>query len=117
MVCVLSGLAFGADLALPASLLADVIDDDEDREGRPDGVYFGMWHLLEKLALALAAGIALPLLQWLDYSPGVPAETGSALSVVYALVPCVIKLAAALLLWLAVSDTRRVLSPSKGISN
>jgi Na+/melibiose symporter-like transporter len=107
VVCVLSGLAFGADLALPASLLADVIDSDEDRAARPDGLYFGMWHLLEKLALALAAGITLPLLQWLGYSPGIPTAAGSALSVVYALLPCVIKLLAALLLWITVSDTLR----------
>jgi len=106
-VCVLSGLAFGGDLALPASLLADVIDGDEDRKGRPDGIYFGVWHLLEKLALALAAGIVLPLLQWFGYAPGVPAPAGSALSVVYALLPCAIKVVAALLLWLAVSDPLR----------
>jgi Na+/melibiose symporter-like transporter len=102
-VCVLSGLAFGADLALPASLLADVIDDD-GREGRPDGAYFGLWHLLEKLALALAAGIALPALQWLGYQPGTAAAAGSALSTVYALLPCLIKIAAALLLWRLVQE-------------
>lgn len=103
-VCILSGLAFGADLAIPASLLADVIDGDEGGAGRPDGVYFGMWHLLEKLALALAAGIVLPLLQWLGYVPGVPATAASVLSAVYALLPCAIKLGAALLLRLAVTD-------------
>jgi Na+/melibiose symporter-like transporter len=114
VVCVLSGLAFGADLALPASLLADVVDDDEDRAGRPDGVYFGVWHLLEKLALALAAGVALPLLQWLGYVPGIPVAAGSALSVIYALLPCGVKLAAALLLWLAVSDPLRQRESFKG---
>lgn len=114
-VCVLSGLAFGADLALPASLLADVIDDDEDSDGRPDGAYFGLWHLLEKLALALAAGIALPLLQWLGYVPGTGAPSGSSLSVVYALVPCAIKLAAGSLLWLAVPELRRTRLSSKGV--
>jgi GPH family glycoside/pentoside/hexuronide:cation symporter len=114
-VCVLSGLAFGADLALPASLLADVIDDDEGQDGRPDGAYFGLWHLLEKLALALAAGIALPLLQWLGYVPGTAAASGTALSVVYALVPCAIKLAAALLLWLATPEPRRATLSWKGV--
>ncbi|MBS1217405.1 MAG: hypothetical protein H6R21_538 [Proteobacteria bacterium] len=97
-VCVLSGLAFGADLALPASLLADVIDGDEDRAGRPDGTYFGLWHLLEKLALALAAGAAFPLLESLGYVPGAVADAGSAVAGVYALLPCAIKVAAALLL-------------------
>jgi GPH family glycoside/pentoside/hexuronide:cation symporter len=108
VVCVLSGLAFGADLALPASMLADVIDGDEGCQGRPDGAYFGLWHLLEKLALALAAGLALPLLQALGYVPGVVAAAGSALSWIYALLPCVIKLAAALLLWLSAPESRRV---------
>jgi glycoside/pentoside/hexuronide:cation symporter, GPH family len=115
VVCVLSGLAFGADLALPASLLADVIDDDEGRDGRPDGSYFGLWHLLEKLALALAAGIALPLLQWLDYTPGIAAEQGSPLSWVYALLPCVIKLAAALMLWFSELEPRGAPRAWKGV--
>ena len=106
VVCVLSGFAFGADLALPASMLADLIDDDEDDRGRPDGAYFGLWHLLEKLALALAAGITFPLLQWLDYQPGSATDPGSALSMVYALLPCAIKLSAAALLGLTVTDQR-----------
>lgn len=105
VVCVLSGLAFGADLALPASMLADVIDDDIDLAGRPDGAYFGLWHLLEKLALALAAGIALPLLQWLGYAPGSTTGPVIALSFVYALLPCAIKLLAALCLWLVALES------------
>jgi GPH family glycoside/pentoside/hexuronide:cation symporter len=103
-VCVLSGLAFGADIALPASLLADVIDRDQKTGlGRPDGAYFGLWHLLEKLALALAAGIALPALDQMGYTPGVGDGT-TALATVYALFPCAIKLGAAALLWLAVHE-------------
>ncbi len=107
VVCVMSGLAFGADLALPASMLADVIDDDESQQARPDGAYFGVWHLLEKLALALAAGIALPLLQYLGYVPGITAAPGSALPWVYALLPCMIKLAAVSLLWFAAPEPAR----------
>ncbi len=115
VVCALSGLAFGADLALPASLLADIIDDDENKSGsRPDGAYFGLWHLLEKLALALAAGTALPLLQWLGYQPGGTAGSASALSLVYALLPCVIKFAAVLALWLAGLESGRRQPKLKG---
>lgn len=103
-VCVLSGLAFGADLAIPASLLADAIDRDRDNGiGRPDGAYFGLWHLLEKLALALAAGIALPALDQMGYTPGVGDGT-TALATVYTLFPCAIKLGAAALLWLTVHE-------------
>jgi len=99
VICVMSGLALGADLALPPSLLADVIG----RRGRMEatGSYFGLWTLATKLNLALAAGIALPLLDALGYRPG-GRDTAAlgALAVVYALVPCVLKLgAAAALIW------------------
>jgi glycoside/pentoside/hexuronide:cation symporter, GPH family len=93
VVCVLSGLALGADLALPPSLLADVIG----RDGRmhATGTYFGLWTLATKLNLALAAGIALPLLGYLGYAPGGrdPAAV-HALALVYAAAPCALKLGA-----------------------
>jgi glycoside/pentoside/hexuronide:cation symporter, GPH family len=99
VICVLSGLALGADLALPPSLLADVIG----RRGRMEatGSYFGLWTLATKLNLALAAGIALPLLDALGYRPGGRDATAlGALAIVYALVPCVLKLGAvAALVW------------------
>lgn len=90
-VCLLSGLALGADLALPPALLADVIPPEQRGA---TGSYFGYWSLLAKLSLALAAGLALPLLSLLDYQPG--SNTGlAALSWVYALLPCGLKLLAA----------------------
>lgn len=101
-ICVLSGLGLGADLALPPSLLADVIDGDEARgDGRHEGAYFGLWNLLTKLNLALAAGIALPLLAAWGYRPGAANATSSlaALAGVYALVPCALKAVAAVALW------------------
>jgi len=90
---VLSGLALGADLALPPSLLADVIDRDGRRH--PTGAHFGLWTLATKLNLALAAGVALPFLTLLGYVPGSrepAALTG--LAFVYAAIPCLLKLGA-----------------------
>ncbi len=101
-ICVMSGLALGADLALPPSLLADVIDDDERRgRGRHEGAYFGIWNLITKLNLALAAGVALPLLAASGYrSTTLPAGAALVtLSAVYALLPCGLKAFAALALW------------------
>ena len=95
-ICVLSGVALGADLALPPSLLADVID--RDGRPRPTGAYFGLWTLATKLNLALAAGIALPLLAVLGYTPGASGGGLGALAFVYALVPCALKLGALLAL-------------------
>lgn len=99
VVCVLSGLALGADLALPAALLAGVMADAGDR-GRHEGAYFGWWNLAAKGNLALAAGLALPLLGLLGYTPGSrdPAAL-QALTIAYALLPCLLKALAAGLLW------------------
>jgi GPH family glycoside/pentoside/hexuronide:cation symporter len=100
-ICVLSGLAFGADLALPPALLARVIDTN-GHGGQREGAYFGLWNFVNKLCLALAGGIALPLLATLGYSPGArdPAAL-DALAVTYAAVPCGLKLGAAALLAVA----------------
>jgi Na+/melibiose symporter-like transporter len=59
------------------------------------GAYFGLWTLATKLNLALAAGIALPLLGAFGYSPGTrDAAAIHALALIYAAAPCVLKLGA-----------------------
>ena len=83
VICVLSGIALGADLALPPSLLADVIG----RRGRMEatGSYFGLWTLATKLNLALAAGIALPLYPlWAMLPVDATRRHSTALAIVYA---------------------------------
>jgi Na+/melibiose symporter-like transporter len=104
LVCALSGVALGSDLALPGALLAGVIAQAGDR-GRFEGAYFGWWAFATKLNLALAAGLALPLLAWLGYAPGArDAQALAVLSAAYCLLPCMLKAMAALLLqWLIIS--------------
>jgi Na+/melibiose symporter-like transporter len=98
VVCVLSGAALGTDLALPGALLAGVITAAGHR-GQAEGVYFGWWNCAGKLNLALAAGLALPLLGLAGYMPGSRApDTLQALVLAYCVLPCVLKLAAAALL-------------------
>ena len=98
VVCALSGVALGADLVLPAALLAGVIADARDTSHA--GAYFGWWNVATKLNLALAAGLALPLLGFAGYTPGAR-EAGAlqALTVAYCVLPCVLKAGAALALW------------------
>ena len=99
MVCVLSGVALGADLSLPAALLAGVIQS-AGHSGRAEGAYFGWWNFATKLNLALAAGVALPALQAFGYAPGSQSPQAlGALTVAYCVLPCVLKLAAGALLW------------------
>ncbi|WP_426112045.1 MFS transporter [Massilia sp. PWRC2] len=99
VICALSGLALGADLALPPALLAGVVKQ-AGQSGRGEAAYFGVWNWGVQITLALAAGIALPLLGWCGYVPG---QQGGviALAGAYALLPCVLKCVAAAMLWRA----------------
>ncbi len=99
LVCALSGAALGTDLVLPAALLAGTIADSGDR-GQAEGAYFGWWNFATKLNLALAAGVALPVLGALGYVPGTrDPQALQVLSMAYCLLPCALKLLAALLLY------------------
>jgi Na+/melibiose symporter-like transporter len=92
-ICIASGLALGADLALPAAIAADL----GERQGQA-GACFGVWNFVAKFNLALAAGISLPLLGALGYLPGGSAGL-PALTFAYALLPLAFKALAVALLW------------------
>lgn len=99
VICALSGMALGADLTLPGALLAGVVQR-AGHGAQAEGRYFGWWNFATKLNLALAAGLALPLLQWFGYTPGNRSDTAlQALTWAYCLLPCGLKLMAAALLW------------------
>ena len=87
LVCVVAGLALGADLALPPAMLADAIPT-ENRAST--GVYFGVWALIAKFSLAVAAGLALPALGLLGYQPG-SLGAATSLAMVYAWLPIFFK--------------------------
>lgn len=92
-VCLFSGIAVGTDLTVPSSMVADL---GESRGAA--GTYFGIWNLVAKLNLAVAAGIALPLLSLLGYQPGDQSQR-EVLVAVYVLLPLGIKSLALLLLY------------------
>lgn len=93
----LSGVGFGASLALPASMQADVIDLDEHLYGqRREGIFIGVWSVVKKLSSALGLGLALPLLDMAGYVPGKdqPEQVVLLLRVLYAGIPSLCALAA-----------------------
>ena len=57
---------------------------------------FGIWSFAGKLALALAAALALPLLQMQGFQPGTDnsPQALAALTIAYAILPCILKMAA-----------------------
>ena len=93
LICLLSGLALGADLALPGAMAADI----GERLAQA-GACFGIWNFVAKLNLALAAGLVLPLLGFLGYVPGTDAGL-PALGLAYSALPLAFKALSGALLW------------------
>jgi glycoside/pentoside/hexuronide:cation symporter, GPH family len=93
VICIATGFALGAELVCPPVLLGRLIDEGGHR-GRLESSYFGIWNLMIKLALALAAGLVLPVLTGLDYTPGIRDSNANnlvALQWAYAGIPCALK--------------------------
>jgi len=97
LICVVTGIALGAELTCPSLLIGQLIAA-RGHQGQAEGQYFGYWSLLNKLALAFAAGLSLPLLQAFGYTPGSPSEPPLALQLTYAAIPCGLKLLALMVL-------------------
>ncbi len=96
----ISGIGFGATLAIPSAIQADVIDYDEMITGeRREGLYIGLWSIAKKMAAAFGVGVGLFLLGTSGYTPNMkqPASVVLTLRILYALLPCVCNLVAFLI--------------------
>lgn len=111
-VCLVTGAALGADLALPPAMQADVVDYGALKEGgrQRTGLYFSLWTMATKLSLALSVTLALPLVGMFGFDPAEASHSSGALlavAVIYAGLPTVAKLAAVALVWNHPLDRRR----------
>ena len=91
VICVLSGAALGADLALPPVMMARKL---ELQDGAPYATQaYAILNLIPKVALALGTGCAFLLLDMAEFSPSHANTSGAfwTLAVLYALLPCLIK--------------------------
>jgi len=92
VVCIASGLGLGADLTLLPAIFADRVA----KHSHSASPAFGLWSFVSKLTLAVAAITVLPLLESSGLEPGIPApvEAVGMLTLLYAVVPCILKLIA-----------------------
>ena len=96
LICAASGATLGADLTLLPAIFAQRLA----QTGTPEAAAFGLWSFVSKLSLALAALTILPALQAAGFQTG-GQNTESALrtlTLIYAGLPCVLKVIAIALL-------------------
>jgi Na+/melibiose symporter-like transporter len=99
IICVLSGMALGADLSLPPSILADRVTKQKKESEATQ--YYALISFIPKVAIAIASGISFLVLDHLGFIAGTEnsPKVLQGLITLYALVPCMIKLIAAFSLW------------------
>ncbi len=97
VISIVTGATIGADLTLLPALFARRMAEISPNAGQG----FGLWSLVQKLTLAFAAVLLLPILEAAGFVSGSQDNTETALTTLtylYALVPCVLKLIAIALL-------------------
>ena len=96
LICLASGAALGADMTLLPAIFARRMAVVAPEAGQG----FGLWSFVSKFTLAFAAVTLLPLLDASGFRSGQENTTTAlaTLTVLYALVPCILKLVAIALL-------------------
>lgn len=99
VICILSGIAIGGNLSLPPSILADRITVQQNQVNAAQ--YYAVLSLLPKLAMAISSGIPLIILNDFSFNAGGDnsEQALGMLLLLYTIVPCIVKVAALVLLW------------------
>ncbi len=107
IICCFSGAAVGADLGIPASIQADIIELDAKETGKDRaGLFFAIWSIITKSAIAVSSGLGLVLLSIFNFSENVE-NTSSALlilTLLYCIIPIILKIMSVIIVWSFVSD-------------
>ncbi len=102
LISIATGIALGADLSLPPAIQADVVDNDTATNGEQrTGVFFALWSVATKAALAIAGGTALIILDLSGFETGGANDSTAlfTLAALYALAPAILKLVAVAIMW------------------
>lgn len=93
IITFVSGLSLGADMALPSSMQADVVQKIQSQKNTYAGILFGIWAMLTKFALALAVGVGFLILGAVGFEPEAPTALAlTTLSLLYGGAPVLFKM-------------------------
>ncbi len=103
VVMMLKGSAVGSLVFLPASMAADVVDLDTLRTGEQrTGLYFSLWGMTNKAAVALGVFLATNGAAWFGFDPAADEHSATAklaVALLYSVIPALVACIALPLLW------------------
>ncbi len=92
IICILTGMCLGADMALPSSIQSDVAQMSEKQGNDISGILFGFWAMITKFSLALAVAISFITLEFTFFdSSAVNENSLIAIIIMYSILPIIFK--------------------------
>lgn len=100
VISIISGLSLGADMALPTSMKADLVQKSEKIQNNSSGLLFGIWTMITKFSLAFAIALGFIILGFFDFDSNEPnTQSLFVLTLLYGLAPVILKFLSLLLLY------------------
>ena len=95
VICIISGFCLSADLIIPSSIQADIIYNEQQKNKNVlVGKIYSVWSFIQKLSLALSAGVCLPLLGYFGFNPSEVNTQILPLSFAYGIIPIILRIPA-----------------------
>ena len=95
VICIISGFCLSADLIIPSSIQADIIYKEQQKTKNVlVGKIYSVWSFIQKLSLALSAGVCLPLLGYFGFNPSEANTQLLPLSFAYGIIPIILRIPA-----------------------
>ena len=95
VICIISGFCLSADLIIPSSIQADIIYKEQQKNKNVlVGKIYSVWSFIQKLSLALSAGVCLPLLGYFGFNPSEVNTQLLPLSFAYGIIPIILRIPA-----------------------
>lgn len=96
LICFLSGVFLGADLMMPPAIISEIIHQKHDKISS----YLALWNMINKAGLMCASFLSLMVLWFVSFdAKNVNQDSLMAIPIIYAIIPCALKILVVLLLY------------------